>query len=219
MKASIVVPVYPFTAEVAAMARDNLRAYREHTEGDYELIVVVNGGIEDEAAGLLELADIGVHLVPNRGYSPAVNAGAAQATGDVLVVSSADVKVLPGWLPPLIESAAIHDCIASAYHADHHRYTPYCGVLFSIPKAAWDALDGMDEQTYRIWKGDQDFAIRAHLAGHAPRLVRESEFVHVDPHHARKTDTDGTRSREAAILKERWGAKTYRRWLALRGGA
>jgi N-acetylglucosaminyl-diphospho-decaprenol L-rhamnosyltransferase len=67
-------------------------------EGD-ELIVVDNESPDDSAAvvGMLAPAAKVVTMGRNRGFAGGANAGAAAATGDLLVILNPDAMPLPGW--------------------------------------------------------------------------------------------------------------------------
>ncbi len=65
-------------------------------------IVVVDNGSEDDTAELVD-ADIVVNIWPNRGFGRACNAGAAVASGEVLVFLNNDTEVTDGWLDPILE--------------------------------------------------------------------------------------------------------------------
>jgi N-acetylglucosaminyl-diphospho-decaprenol L-rhamnosyltransferase len=70
----------------------------ELREGD-ELIVVDNDSPDDSAAVARELAPA-VKIVTmggNRGFAGGANVGAANATGDLLVILNPDAMPLPGW--------------------------------------------------------------------------------------------------------------------------
>lgn len=67
-------------------------------EGD-ELIVVDNDSPDDSAAVVRELAPAAklVRMGRNTGFSGGCNAGAAAASGDLLVILNPDAAPLPGW--------------------------------------------------------------------------------------------------------------------------
>lgn len=67
-------------------------------DGD-ELILVDNGSIDESRASVAELAPAAVvlELGSNTGFALAADAGARQATGDLLVILNPDAKPLPGW--------------------------------------------------------------------------------------------------------------------------
>jgi N-acetylglucosaminyl-diphospho-decaprenol L-rhamnosyltransferase len=70
----------------------------ELRQGD-ELIVVDNDCEDDSAAVVAELAPAArlVRMGRNVGFAAGVNAGAEEATGDLLVILNPDAAPLPGW--------------------------------------------------------------------------------------------------------------------------
>jgi GT2 family glycosyltransferase len=86
---SAVVPTYKGPGRLARNLPSVVDAL-EHARDAWEIVVVDDGG-----GGAFELPD-GARLVSlpeNRGYGPAVNAGALQATGDFLLVLNDDVRL------------------------------------------------------------------------------------------------------------------------------
>ena len=78
MKTSVVIPTWN-RPELLARC---VAAVHEHTEDDYELIVIDNGS-------------------EPRGWTWAANRGMRAAEGEVVVLLNDDCIVEPGWLPPL----------------------------------------------------------------------------------------------------------------------
>ncbi len=71
---------------------------------DAEIVLVDNG-----SDGLIVLGNavpdgISVRIWPNRGFARACNAGAAVASGEILVFLNNDTEVTDGWLEPILES-------------------------------------------------------------------------------------------------------------------
>jgi GT2 family glycosyltransferase len=101
-------------ASVVVVTRDNLPFLRlclesvlAGTEPPCELIVVDNGSTDATPAYLARLAERNPNVrvignAANRGFAAACNQGAAQATGDVLVLLNDDAAVCGGWLEPLL---------------------------------------------------------------------------------------------------------------------
>jgi O-antigen biosynthesis protein len=83
-----------------------LRSLREHTEAEYEVVIVDNAS-PDDTPDRLRREVRGARVVlneSNEGFGPANNAAAELARGEVLVLLNADALVRPGWLPPLQET-------------------------------------------------------------------------------------------------------------------
>jgi len=82
----------------AELARTLPPLLAELREGD-ELIVVDNDSPDDSAAVVRELAPAAklVRMGRNMGFSGGCNAGAVEASGDLLVILNPDAAPLPGW--------------------------------------------------------------------------------------------------------------------------
>lgn len=217
MTVSIVVPVWPHAPGILEMALETLRLFREHTPGA-ELVVVHNGGPAADREALEGACDVYLRLYPNKGYSPAVNAGMDAASGDILVVGSDDAQVTEGWLEPVLEALSVGVDIASPTHPEdgqNHHHDEFCGVLFAMSRQVWEAVGPLDTDAFRVRKGDQDFAIRASMAGFTLALVPESRFVHVAPHHSKAAVGEKRLTQEGVAFRERYGVASYRRWRKL----
>lgn len=212
---SYVVPVYPFDEHALGMATRSLMMARAHTP-DAEFVVVHNGGLA-EGSVLESFADVYVHLDPNQGYSPAVNAGIRAASCDILAVSSHDVFVQPGWLPPALR--ALHEGVAIATPViDDPKWRKYTGALFVMPRWVYEQVGPLDEDELRMRCGEQDFAIRAHLMGLRIELVTDSHFIH-DRSGVRSIDLQepGRVRAERDEMVRRYGADRYIYWLKAQG--
>lgn len=94
MKISAVIPAH----NMATWIERAIRSVLEQEEDLHELIVVDDGSTDTTASILSSFTDIRVISQPNRGVSAARNAGAAAASGDVIVFLDADDVFLPGAL-------------------------------------------------------------------------------------------------------------------------
>lgn len=118
LRASLVLPL---ADGQAARATACIAAIAEHTADVPFDLVVVDDGTTDAATrdllGALDAlrGDVRVlrHATP-RGPVASWNAGAAVATGDVLVFLHADVEPLPGWLLPLMDDFEDDDTVAAS---------------------------------------------------------------------------------------------------------
>jgi GT2 family glycosyltransferase len=82
-----------------------LAALSEHTERNFELILVDNASDDETPARLAELTGAQVILNDaNRGFGPATNQGAARARTRYLLLLNTDAFVHHGWLEPLLET-------------------------------------------------------------------------------------------------------------------
>lgn len=79
-----------------------LDALAADPDGPTEVVVVDNASTDDTHR-IVAPYDVRWHpMRENRGFGAACNAGAAIASGDVIVVLNHDTIPSPGWLPPLI---------------------------------------------------------------------------------------------------------------------
>ena len=97
-------------ASIIILIRDNLpltaaciESIYQHTQPDFELVLVDNGSAPDVAQQAAELQArhgnvVYVRNPENEGFSFGVNQGLAAAHGEFLVLLNNDVVVTPGWL-------------------------------------------------------------------------------------------------------------------------
>lgn len=85
-----------------------LESIREHTRGEYEVIIVDNGSRSETVDWLKTLADqpdVRVIFNPtNRGYAGGNNQAIAAARGEYIVLLNNDVIVTDGWLDGLLHA-------------------------------------------------------------------------------------------------------------------
>jgi GT2 family glycosyltransferase len=154
--ASIVVPTY---RNYDVLTRC-LRAVHEHTEGDYELLVIDNGSRA-------------------RGWTWAANRGLRAAEGELLVLLNDDVVVMDGWLPPLWR--AFHDepdllaASSSDPGGDNWPLNVWC-VAFT--RESYRTVGGFDER-YIHWQSDCDLMQRITDMGRRYQRVEESHARHL----------------------------------------
>lgn len=101
MKVSIIVPVR-FRADLTQVCIDSIMSYTK----DYELIIVQEG-LEKDITDLLNVygeSIIYVHNMEPKGYSGALNAGLAKATGDYMCFMNNDTVVTPGWMDEMLKA-------------------------------------------------------------------------------------------------------------------
>jgi lipopolysaccharide/colanic/teichoic acid biosynthesis glycosyltransferase/glycosyltransferase involved in cell wall biosynthesis len=95
---SVIVPAYNAAAVLprclSALARQNFPCDR------YE-VILVDDGSRDETATVARAAGVRVISQPNAGPAAARNAGAAAATGELLLFTDADCAPEPGWISAL----------------------------------------------------------------------------------------------------------------------
>lgn len=82
-----------------------LDSIREHTAGEYEVIIVDNGSAPETVEWLRTLTDVRViYNTENRGYAGGNNQALAAARGEYVVLLNNDVVVTEGWLEDLIDA-------------------------------------------------------------------------------------------------------------------
>jgi GT2 family glycosyltransferase len=170
----------------------SVAASLEATGGAWEILVVDDGG-----GGITPSAPHArvVSLPANRGYGPAVNAGAAAARGDSLLVLNDDVRLEPDTVArlgghfPSADLFAVAPAIRSPlavcgdeggkaatwtaglveiHEAAHESPQPTfyaVGCCFLCPRAAWEQLGGYDDVFAPFLSEDVDLSYRAWRAG------------------------------------------------------
>ena len=176
--------VYNINPVVSQMSREAVRSVVENTVGEYELILLKNGGEVLDWTIYDEGVRNGLQLSTDRreriGLASAYNRGFSKATGDVFCVLHNDVVLPPGWNVPL-EEAARKGCIAfpmvdeSRSNCEHRgvpKTKPWqtTGACFAMTRETWTNLGGYDEEFKGFHWEDTDLFYRAMNAG--IRLVR-----------------------------------------------
>jgi GT2 family glycosyltransferase/glycosyltransferase involved in cell wall biosynthesis len=125
MQVSVIVPVYnalPFAKECVASI------FAAGSRLTFEVIVVDNGSAPDVQEWLLSEERPHSNLrhvsFPEPlGFSRAVNAGAAAATGDVLVILNSDTIVTPGWMEGLYLALSADPTLGAITPTTNHAGT------------------------------------------------------------------------------------------------
>lgn len=101
------VVVNHLSAAECAECIGSLRACFTEARADGEIVLVDCASGPEEVERLSKLdADVFLPLPENRGYSGGINAGLARANSERLLLCNADVRLLPGALPPLLAAIA-----------------------------------------------------------------------------------------------------------------
>jgi GT2 family glycosyltransferase len=98
-KVSVVVCAY----NAADTIDDCLSSLAGLNYPSYEVIVVNDGSRDDTSARAKQYSGVRVIDIANGGLSAARNLGLAEATGDVVAYTDADVRVDPDWLAHLVQ--------------------------------------------------------------------------------------------------------------------
>jgi glycosyltransferase involved in cell wall biosynthesis len=192
VEASIVVPAYD-AADHLGRCVTSLCAQRGETA--YEIIVVVSGDEGDDLAYADRLPDdprltVVVHR-PRLSAAEGRNLGVAQARGDTLVFTDADVVAQAGWLTALVTASAGQRCVAGAVlngtphswagtteymvefldlHPERPPETIWHGATcnLAVPRALWEAYGPFVDASSAIKEvgsADTTFTLQASADG------------------------------------------------------
>lgn len=145
MKISVIcVALHIKTYNNVPLYHESLKVFLSHAPRvPYELIIVDNGSIVDEGTGFRKAFPAArvVELPRNMGFQKAVNAGAAYATGEYIMLHNPDIAVTEGMLDTLIA------------YMDTHQDVAMVG-----PRLMNE--DGTIQDTYRRFMRPMDFLIK-----------------------------------------------------------
>lgn len=194
---SIIIPVYN-ALEFARKCLDSV--FRAATRVPFEVIVVDNGSSAPVVAWLHGQRRRHTELITLRfdqplGFARAVNEGARHARHPYLVVLNSDCMVGDGWLDGLVSAMEADPRIGVASPVTNHCgpgsqvvaqppdggiphatiYEPHRLFFFCvmIRRRVWEALGGLDEVYQAGTYEDDDFCLRARLAGWSMAVVPE----------------------------------------------
>ena len=204
---SVVVPSFR-GAERLPMLLEGFRA--QTFQGEWEMVVVLDG-VVDESVELLDAVDdvpVRVVVLPeNRGRPAALNAGFAEARGDIFVRCDDDLGVQPSYLALHAEAhtdggsvgivGLCHDVLPdnayaraygrpsnerlrkAAYEKPPDRWWTYWAANCSIPAETYARVGPYDEG-FRVygWE-DVDWGYRLHLLGVPVLLEPRLEVLHL----------------------------------------
>jgi GT2 family glycosyltransferase len=108
-KVSVVVCAY----NAADTIGECLESIGRLTYPDFETIVVNDGSRDGTGEIARRFAGVRVIDIPNGGLSAARNVGLAEATGEVVAYTDADVRVDPDWLCYLVQPFTTSDVVGS----------------------------------------------------------------------------------------------------------
>lgn len=161
MLSIVVVSAGPHWERLTAPA---IKGLEQYATGDYELIVVDNGGSNQ---GHINLPV----MVP---YGEAINRGAYVAKGDRLLLLNNDIIVTGDYMATLSD-AGLEGPTIRRIHTDVDYVE---GWAISIKHSLWDLLGGFDINLKNSWE-DVDLSWRARLLGYPPQLIRNFPISHI----------------------------------------
>jgi GT2 family glycosyltransferase/glycosyltransferase involved in cell wall biosynthesis len=145
LQVSIVIPVYNALGLATQCVQSVFdHAARDGSELSFEIIVVDNGSTPDVEAWLIQEQREHTNLRYLRyaeplGFARSVNAGAAAATGEVLIVLNSDTLVTPGWMDALyrelLADPSLGALTPSTNHAGEPAQMDYSTIDLSAAKA------------------------------------------------------------------------------------
>lgn len=107
-----------------------VESLRQHTDVDYELIIVDNGSTDGSADYAESAADIPVLNETNLGFAAGMNAGLAEATGRYVAFINNDTVFPPGWASQIVDTLQSH---------------PDAGIVLPAVTAAGNPMTVRDE--------------------------------------------------------------------------
>jgi len=206
----------------------------------WELVLADNGSTDGTQGLFLDWAahhpGMTARLVDTsarRGRAHCVNAGIRAAAGDRLLFVDADDTVEPGWLAGMARALDRHDFVASRLDTrrlnaawvselrktdQHHDlprllHAPFCvhagGATLGFHRHVFDALGGFDPTLQAL--EDDDFCVRAHLAGFDLHLVADAVYNYrfrCEPREIYRQAREYAHAR--ASIRQRYGDPTPR---------
>lgn len=174
MKISLVI-VCHHSSRVLSPCIESFRREAAAAGVEAEVIAVEHS---EDAAELAGVEALGVDRVlerPNRGYAAGLNAGAAEATGEVLLLANPDIQFFPGSVGALVEGVGRDfDVVGPQFVWDADGLVllppaedPAPGAeLFRLirrrsPRAWKVSLSRTLDATWRLWTGSETIAVPA----------------------------------------------------------
>ncbi|MDU7361537.1 MAG: glycosyltransferase [Propionibacteriaceae bacterium] len=184
-----------------------LAALAAQDDAEWEAIVVIDGDVDNSADVVAQYAHLPVRAVvfpENRGRVAALNAGFAEALGDVLIRCDDDLVPHPDYvrqhrLAAEKHGGAIGLCINmlpstayakaygeqadrifqhDAYQVPANRAWRYWGGNVSVTREVWEQVGPYDADYRAYGWEDVDYGYRVFAAGHPVAIVPELETPH-----------------------------------------
>jgi GT2 family glycosyltransferase len=229
MKVSLVVVCHR-SSGVLGTCLESFRRESSAAGVEAEVVAVEHSEDADESE---RIAAAGVdHLLeqPNRGYAAGLNAGAALARGEVLLLANPDIRFFPGSLADLLTGVERgFDVVGPQFVWDDKGTVLLPAAEDPAPAAelarafrrrsprAWSAtLDGTMDETWRLWTAKEILPVAA-LRGALLAIPREalSRFGAFDEEYFlyyEETDWLWRARRRGARVGLAAGARVQHRW-------
>ena len=154
-------------------------------EGAFHELIVCDGGSQDGTWALAQASPLCTALQAPRGRGQQINAAAAQATGDVLLILHADVRLPLDWGQRIEDTMSRPQVVAGAFKTWHvgqgalaplfhiadlrSRVSklPYGDQAFFVRRSVFDAVGGCPEQA--LFE-DLELSRRVRAAGEIARV-------------------------------------------------
>lgn len=219
---SIVIPTW----NGLDMLQNCIASIEAHTPGPYEIIVVDNGSDDGTSGWLVEHEReepglLGIRLDQNEGFPVAANEGMAMATGDYVCVLNNDTEVTDGWLEEMLAVMRLHpDCglvgpmsdnVSGAQKgratAGSTYVTRLVGFCLLIRRDVIDAIGGFDPLFGLGNYDDDDYVLRALVAGYRARIAHASFVKHLGSQTWQRAGIDfaAQMQRNRALFLSKWG--------------
>jgi GT2 family glycosyltransferase/acetyltransferase-like isoleucine patch superfamily enzyme len=205
-----------------------LASIARYTREPIEIIVVDNGKRALDAHYPLELGAVAIiSNETNRGFAAACNQGLQRAKGDYLLVLNDDTEVSEGWLSrllgtlqrypqvglvgPVSNYVAGEQLVKESYdHRLHWGQTQevdgLIGFCLLMRREVYSEIGGFDERFGLGNFDDNDFCLRASLAGWQMRIVRDCFVYHKGGQTFQRLGIDYAESlkQNEALFREKW---------------
>lgn len=125
---SIIIPLYNHARSLVAC----VESIRQQTHAVHEIIVIDDGSTDDGAAVARALEGVTLIQQENAGAPAARNRGFAEATGEYVLFSDADVVMRPHMIETLAGALDAHPEVGFAYSGFYFGRKKFRGLPFSI---------------------------------------------------------------------------------------
>ena len=148
-KASIIILAY----NNVNLTIDCIHSVYEHTQREFELILVDNGSGDEMASFVAELKQTRDNVIYirnsiNQGYAYGCNQGITASSGEYIVLLNNDIIVTPGWLSKQLAALSLDDSIGIV-----GPRTNFAGGPQIVPNVPYTTIPEMIDYAYE-WATD-----------------------------------------------------------------